>query len=79
MSLCDICVRDVSTGVACGDCSDYAHEELMLTHGKLNRIAALIVVEGCNCACDHHHEEHDDDCERCLACLINAVLCESGR
>lgn len=37
---------------------------------KLNRVRELLEENGCDCECDHHPEEHDDDCERCLACRI---------
>ena len=41
---------------------------------RLERVSSLLAHNGCDCPCDHHHEEHDDDCERCLACQIGAAL-----
>lgn len=41
---------------------------------RLDAIRALIWRNGCDCACDHHYEEHDEDCTRCLACRINDIL-----
>lgn len=34
----------------------------------------LIEKNGCDCECRHHWEDHDEDCERCLACLIEYEL-----
>ena len=41
---------------------------------KLDRICKLLSANGCECECGHHYEDHDDDCERCLACLIDEVV-----
>jgi hypothetical protein len=46
---------------------------------KLDRIGKLISANGCDCPCDHHFEDHDGDCERCLACLVGEVLQKPGR
>lgn len=45
---------------------------------RLHCIGDLLADNGCNCDCDHHPDEHDDDCERCLACRIGAVLTGKG-
>lgn len=37
-------------------------------------VEALLGTNGCDCECGHHHEEHGEDCERCLACRIAAAL-----
>jgi hypothetical protein len=45
--------------------------------GQTARIAAvnhLLSQNGCDCECDHHAEEHDEDCERCLACRISMAI-----
>lgn len=34
----------------------------------------LIEKNGCDCECQHHWEDHDEDCERCLACMIEYAL-----
>ena len=38
------------------------------------RVGAVLSANGCECECDHHYEDHDDDCERCLGCRIEAAL-----
>lgn len=40
------------------------------------RVLKLIEQNGCDCECEHHLEEHDDDCERCLACSIEKAINE---
>jgi len=45
--------------------------------GQTARIAAvndLLSQNGCDCECEHHRDEHDDTCARCLACRIDAAL-----
>jgi len=37
-------------------------------------IGALLTANGCDCDCEHDAEGHDDDCERCLACRVEAAL-----
>lgn len=37
-------------------------------------IDELIRQNGCECCCEHRWKEHDDECARCLACLIRALL-----
>lgn len=41
---------------------------------KLDAIGKLLSQNGCDCDCDHAPEDHDDDCELCLACRIGAVV-----
>jgi hypothetical protein len=41
---------------------------------KLEAVGSILGRNGCDCECDHHHEEHDTDCERCLACLVGDIL-----
>ena len=41
---------------------------------KIDLITGILARNGCDCDCDHSAEEHDDDCERCLACRIAHVL-----
>ena len=41
------------------------------------RVAAtleLLAAHGCDCGCDHHHSECDDDCVWCLGCRDEAAL-----
>lgn len=46
--------------------------------GQTTRITAvndLLSANGCDCECDHAIEDdHEEDCERCLACRIDAAL-----
>jgi len=49
--------------------------------GQTARIAAvnhLLSQNGCDCECNHDRESHDDTCERCLACCIDAALNGKG-
>jgi hypothetical protein len=41
---------------------------------KLDAVRAVLEQNGCDCDCDHGGEEHDADCERCLACRIAGVV-----
>jgi len=42
----------------------------------MTKIEELLEENGCDCECDHCWEDHDEDCERCLACLIDAAICD---
>ena len=37
---------------------------------RLRAVRRLLEWNGCECECEHHWEDHDDDCDRCLACRI---------
>jgi hypothetical protein len=39
-----------------------------------NAVGKILERNGCDCECDHTHEEHDATCERCLACRISDAL-----
>lgn len=41
---------------------------------KLEAVRTLLAQNGCDCECDHGAEEHDDDCDRCLACCIGGAV-----
>lgn len=41
---------------------------------KIDAVGALLAHNGCDCECDHSWDEHDESCERCLACRIDAAL-----
>lgn len=41
---------------------------------QLDGIGYLLAEHGCDCDCDHHSEEHDEDCVPCLGCRIEALL-----
>ncbi len=38
------------------------------------QIENLLSENGCDCDCEHHWEEHDEDCERCLSCRISEAM-----
>lgn len=42
---------------------------------KFAAIGEMLSKNGCDCECDHAVEEdHEEECERCLACRIDAAL-----
>ena len=41
---------------------------------KLVAVAKRLEENGCDCECNHCWEDHDEDCERCLACLIDETI-----
>lgn len=45
---------------------------------KTDAVNRLLSQNGCDCECDHDAESHDDTCERCLACRIDAALNGKG-
>lgn len=47
---------------------------LMRLLDVLDRVRAVLSEHGCDCECKHHYEEHEDKCERCLACRTEAAL-----
>ena len=53
---------------------DYYQRQSMDADERIRAVLALLEENGCNCECDHHPEEHDADCERCLACRIEDAL-----
>lgn len=40
----------------------------------VTKIQKLLEENGCDCECDHHWEDHDEDCARCLACRISMAI-----
>lgn len=55
----------------CAACERERQEPL----AKLRRAIQLVLERnGCDCECGHHHEEHGEECERCLACQISDVV-----
>lgn len=51
---------------------DYSRDVVGLKD-KLDAIGSLLMINGCDCDCGHHSEEHDDDCTLCLACRIGVI------
>ena len=38
-----------------------------------------LIQSGCACTCEHHSEDHDEDCQLCLACRVESALGEMKR
>lgn len=66
---CEVCGF---VAAVCSACTDReAREARAEERAKvIAEVVALLKQNGCDCFCDHHPEEHDEDCERCLACRI---------
>lgn len=41
---------------------------------RLRAVKAILSQNGCDCDCDHFHDCHEPDCERCLACRIAEAI-----
>lgn len=44
------------------------------TKQRLDLVCGLLERNGCDCECDHSSFDHDDDCDRCLACRIGEAV-----
>lgn len=53
---------------------DRAERERDVAHERIDAALDVLGDAGCSCECGHHHEEHDEDCERCLGCRIERAL-----
>lgn len=40
----------------------------------LDRVGGVLASNGCDCECDHHHDEHESSCERCLGCRVQEAM-----
>lgn len=49
-------------------------EECARLEAVIERVGNVLAAHGCECECEHHADEHDDDCERCLGCRVEAAL-----
>lgn len=49
-------------------------QDLAVNLERIENAREVIKKNGCDCECDHHWEDHDEDCERCLACRIEHAL-----
>lgn len=47
--------------------------DLIAEADKIGAVLWLIAQNGCDCDCEHHYSEHDAECERCLACSVEAA------
>ena len=41
---------------------------------RTDAIGQLLEANGCDCDCADHFEDHNEDCERCLACRVGEAL-----
>ena len=48
--------------------------DLLEADERLRAVRRLLEWNGCECECEHHWEDHDDDCDRCLACRIGEAV-----
>lgn len=50
------------------------YNEVARLRAAIERVGDVLSAEGCGCECEHHWEEHADDCERCLGCRVEMAL-----
>lgn len=53
---------------------DHYQRNSMEADERLRAVRKLLEENGCDCECEHHWEDHDDDCDRCLACRIGEAV-----
>ena len=53
---------------------DHYQRNSMEADERLRAVRRLLEWNGCECECEHHWEDHDDDCDRCLACRIGEAV-----
>lgn len=41
---------------------------------RVGAVKLLLEANGCDCDCEHHHDEHGADCDRCLACRVSWAI-----
>lgn len=46
------------------------YRERQFAYDRVNAVLDVIEANGCDCECEHVAEDHDEDCDRCLACRI---------
>jgi hypothetical protein len=49
-------------------------DEYARMRDAIARVGEVLSENGCDCDCEHYPDEHDDDCERCLGCRVEAAL-----
>lgn len=43
---------------------------------RLEKVRKLLEENGCDCECRHHKDEHNSDCDICLACRIGKAVAD---
>jgi len=51
-------------------------ERVAEMENKIEAVGELLAENGCDCDCDHGYDDHNVECDRCLACRIDAALFE---
>jgi hypothetical protein len=49
------------------------YRERQFAVDRVDAVLEILAATGCDCEC-HDGEEHDEDCERCLACRIEQAV-----
>jgi hypothetical protein len=52
--------------------------EVQRLRARVDAVGQVLAENGCDCECGCHAGEHDDDCDRCLACRVQDVIMEGG-
>lgn len=48
--------------------------ELRALRAVRDRVGVVLVDAGCTCDCEHLYDDHDADCDQCLACRVAVAL-----
>jgi hypothetical protein len=64
----------VDLAVLCAREPQWAANRILELTRQMDAILKLLEENGCDCPCDHHPDERGDDCEQCLACLIEMAV-----
>lgn len=49
-------------------------EQVRLLTAQTEAVNAVLAEAGCSCDCEHDNEGHEPDCDRCVACRVDAAL-----
>lgn len=53
---------------------DHYQRDAMEAQCRIRGVREVLEKNGCDCDCDHHPQEHNAACERCLACRVCDAL-----
>lgn len=67
-------LRDAASAMRLQERRPVLDTRLYLLLARIELVNEVLEKSGCGCECGHHKDEHDDDCERCIGCRIEAVL-----